>query len=107
MENTGKDQKGNYQRMVKISNSLTAADIKEDVEQLFSLIRKHHPDGRFRILEDVNFIPSTGNPRDTVAAIRPSMAVIEFAIYLNEKYKDEDLRTAVSNKIFRDYLMKR
>jgi len=43
----------NFQKVEKLSQSLTFEDIKDDYEQFQKLIRKHHPDGNFRIEQDV------------------------------------------------------
>lgn len=92
----------NFEKVEKLSQSLTFEDIKDDYEQFQKLIRKHHPDGNFRIVQDVKPTMGSGGLQ-----IRPSMAVLEFMHYLFSKYKDEIRVRAISDKIYRDYLMKK
>lgn len=92
----------NFEKVEKLSQSLTFEDIKDDYEQFQTLIRKHHPDGNFRIVQDVQ--PSMGSGG---LQIRPSISVLEFMHYLFSKYKDEIRVRAISDKIYRDYLMKK
>ena len=92
----------NFEKVEKLSQSLTFEDIKDDYEQFQKLIRKHHPDGNFRIVQDVQ--PAMGGGGFQV---RPSIAVLEFMHYLFSKYNDEIRVRAISNKIYRDYLMKK
>lgn len=92
----------NFEKVEKLSQSLRFEDIKDDYEQLQKLIRKHHPDGNFRIVQDVQPTMGSGGLQ-----IRPSLAVLEFMHYLFSKYKDEIRVRAISDKIYRDYLMKK
>lgn len=91
-----------FEKVEKLSQSLTFEDIKDDYEQFQKLICKHHPDGNFRIFQDVQAVIG-----QVGLQVRPSLALLEFLDYLSSKYNDEVRVRAISNKIYRDYLMKK
>ena len=91
-----------FEKVEKLSQSLTFEDIKDDYEQFQKLIRKHNPDGVFRPFENVQ-----ASEGQIGLLITPSFAMVEFFDYLSYKYTDEIRARAVGEKIYKDYILKK
>lgn len=90
-----------FQKMIKISDSLSFDDVKQDSDYLFNLIKKHHPDGKFSLLENVNVNMNNENKNDDLIGFQFPQFIIEFNQHLINKYNDRIYANAVSRKVFR------
>jgi hypothetical protein len=91
-----------FEKAKKLCQSLTFEDIQDDYEFFQQLILKHHPDGKFSVIQDVQPTSTRGELQ-----IRPSLTVLEFMHYLFSKYKDPIRVRAVSSKIYNDFILKK
>lgn len=89
-----------FRRLNKLTNSLTFEDVKEDSDHLSDLILKHHPDGKFKLLEDVNHQRNYENEEESRVRVRIPKFVIDFHKYLFDKYDDRVYANAVGRKVF-------
>lgn len=65
-----------FQKMIKISDSLSFDDVKQDSDYLFNLIKKHYPDGKFSLLENVNVSMNNENKEDDLIGFRLPQFII-------------------------------
>lgn len=105
MENQFKDfNEIEFQKVIRISDSLSFDDVQEDTDYLNKLILKHHPNGEFRLIEE-HKIKERGIEEPVIAIQLPKF-VIEFHAYLYSKYLDRIYANAVSRKVFSVFFTK-